>query len=67
MHNMLVCFHKNNDYQYHCFTGCSSIISFVHDPLFRKFMNKDYQWTSIPLPDELVFQLDFFTFSEVKE
>lgn len=69
MENMLVSFRKGNDLQYHCFTGCDSIIAFVHDPVFKAFMDRDYTWSAIPLPDQLVndSSLMFFTISEVEK
>lgn len=69
MENMLVSFRKDNDQQFHCFTGCDSLISFVHDSVFRSFMDHGYTWSAIPLPDQLVndSSLMFFTVSEVEK
>lgn len=62
---MLVCFSKEEDIQYHVFTGCNSIIDFVHDSLFQAFMEKGYTWSSVMCSDQL-FNAVLFTSSQVE-
>lgn len=65
MKKFLVCFTRNNDIQYHVFTGCDHYGEFVLDPLFRSFLDSGYTWSSVECTDQL-FNAVLFTSSEVE-
>lgn len=51
--NMLVAFTNEVETQYHYFTGCSSKLAFVHDPIFQYAVNHGFTWSAIPFPQDM--------------
>lgn len=55
------------DIQYHVFEVSAFYdVSFVHDDLFRTFMDKGYTWSAVVFPEDLVYSCGF-TISKVVE
>lgn len=55
------------DIQYHVFEVAAIYdVSFVHDELFRSFMDKGYTWSAVVFPEILAYSCGF-TISKVGE
>ena len=51
------------DVQYHLFTNCDEILGFIHDPIYRGFIDKGYLWSAIDFEIEWADMIGF-TISE---
>lgn len=62
----LVCFSKYDscgelivDSQFHVFDKCLTRVEFIHDELFKAFMNKGYLWSAVPFNLDLAYHCGF--------
>lgn len=62
---MLVCFTKKyddgtvSDRQYHVFCKCLYETEFVHDSIFKAFIEKGYTWSAVPFTENFAYNCDF--------
>ena len=51
------------DVQYHLFTNCDDNLGFIHDPVYRRFIDNGYLWSAVDFKLEWAYMIGF-TISE---